>query len=412
MGRGLGLIVLAGAVLLAGCHAGTGSDTGASPTEPAALDTGNYVTTPGGPQGAAGADGPAIEARRMAGAVTGPWQVDPALTGRNPLPATVKTGPYDGGTDRWRQLLPDGLAAIAAEHGVIAGFGSFRSGPATETQLVNAVLRFPDPAAATAAAEALAAGVAAPYTPLPLDARPATAVLVDRQGDRVFTESFTPHGPFVLYQSTLTNAADATEADADADDPDGPALRLITQTLDLQAALLDGFTPTAVAGLGELAKDPSDGLLSRTLTAAGNRIPGLSAGVWQPAGWLHFEDDPAGAASLFAAAGVDWITQLLATVYQTRDPDAAAGLADGLAAAAAAQPDVVAAEPAPGPPVVRCFERTAGAAGESDPPSTQRIAWRFKCIAAVDRYVFTVFSLSENDIHQQVAAEYRLLTGD
>ena len=391
-------------MVLASCTSKTGEDAAATSSPPdaaaAQLDTGSYATTPAAPVGTAGTRGSAVEARRMADHVTGPWQVQAALIGRQPLVDTLKTGPSDGGADRLRQLLPEGLAPVATTNGLITGFSSFRSADAGAVKLVNAVLRFSGPDAATTAAAALSDALE--YRPLPIDNRPATRALVDRQGDLVFAAAFTPRGPFVLYQSTLTKPS--------ANDPDQPAVELISGALDLQEPLIDGFQPTEVAQLGELAKDPSGtDLLSRTLVAADDRIPGLSAGVWQPAGWLHFEDNPLAAAPLLADAGVEWVAQLLGTVYQARDGDGAATLADGLVAAAAALPDVTATTGVAGLPAAHCFERTAGAAPATDSPSVQRMAWRFKCIATVDRYVFSTFSQAETDVKQQISAQYRLL---
>jgi hypothetical protein len=39
------------------------------------------------------------------------------------------------------------------------------------------------------------------------------------------------------------------------------------------------------------------------------------------------------------------------------------------------------------------------------------VMWPFKCIARVDRYVFTAFSDNEKDVKQQMAAQYRILAG-
>lgn len=399
----LALVALAGAVTLVGCQSTEPATTPADPSVAAGLDTGPYNTEPGAAAGPAGEDGAAVEARRMADHVAGPWRVDDTLTGRMPLIVTMRTGPVGAGPESLRQVLPSGLDGVAAAHGFLTGFSSYRSAVDDDAvNLTNAVLRFPDPEGAAAAATEMAAALEESYTPVPVEGRPETTARIDRDGTRVFVESFTPRGPFVLYQSAVTGTEPA--------DPDGAAFALIGRTLDAQEPLLDDFEATETAALPELPKDPSADLLARTLTAPGNKVPGLSVGVWRPAGWLHFEDDPLSAAPLFDDTGVEWVSQMLATVYQARDEQAAAHLADGLADAATVQPDVVELDGVDGLAGARCFERTQGAAAPTDPPSVQRMVWHTKCVAHTDRYVFTTFSQTETDAKQQLSAQYRILT--
>lgn len=399
----LALVALAGAVTLVGCQSNQPEDAGPPARSAAALDTGAYSTEPGAAPGPAGADGAAVEARRMADHVTGAWQVDDALTGRTPLIATLRTGPVGAGPESLRQVLPRGLDNVAAAHGFVTGFSSYRSAVDDDAvNLTNAVLRFPDPDAAAAAAGEMADAVEDGYTPVPVEGRAATRARIDHDGTRVFVESFTPHGPFVLYQSVVTGT--------DPTAPGDVALALIGQVLDAQEPLIDAFEATEVTALPQLPKDPSSELLARTLSAPGNKVPGLSAGVWRAAGWLHFEDDPISAAPLFDDAGVDWVAQLLATVYQARDEHAATHLAGGLVEAITAQPDVIALSGVDGLADARCFERTEGAAAPSDPPSVQRMAWHIKCVAHTDRYAFTTFSDTETDAKQQLFAQYRILS--
>lgn len=211
--RGGLLVVLAGlsAVPLVGCAATV--DGGAvlaadpSPTV-AALDTGNYPTTAGHPFGAAGKNGDSFEGRRMAEYVTGPWQARATLLQLDPL----DTIPLDAET--LSNVFGDPLPAVAVAHGFLAGFSSARTTQGTDRDhaLLNAVLRFPDIESAAAAAAEMAAHNAVPAgdppgEPVTIDRHPGAAATAYRNLDgSIKVDSFTAHGPFVLFQSALADA--------------------------------------------------------------------------------------------------------------------------------------------------------------------------------------------------------------
>src|SRR5207302_10547488 len=102
---------------------------------------------------------------------------------------------------------------------------------------------------------------------------------------------------------------------------------LVSQALQWQLQRIDQFTPTPVDKLADLPLDPTGQLLAHTLWAPDNDAPFI-IGAWKPRAWLHFEDDPLEAASLFNAAAVDAVAQRLATVYEAGNAEGAASVVD------------------------------------------------------------------------------------
>ena len=111
----------------------------------------------------------------------------------------------------------------------------------------------------------------------------------------VIVESFTPRGPYVLYQWVQTR--NTLEA----------ATGLVAGILDLQGPRIDAFTPTD-PGLPIDRADP--GLLAPVR-------PDPAVGVYSAPGALHFERDPARAADAFAAAEVSAVALGRTTVYRS-----------------------------------------------------------------------------------------------
>lgn len=175
------------------------------------MDTGAYPTAPTHIFGPAGDDRVmqgVLEAHRMADFVVGPWQVQGTLRRRPTLDWAIRTGPIATAADVAASLARP-FSDIAAKHQFIAGFSSLRVAPpngSSQLGFANAVLRFPDAAAAAAAAvEMASANPTVPGASLP---EPATIyghpeaiatryILAD--GSQAI-ESFTPHGPYLLYQ--------------------------------------------------------------------------------------------------------------------------------------------------------------------------------------------------------------------
>ncbi|WP_186244498.1 DUF7373 family lipoprotein [Mycobacterium simulans] len=360
----------------------------------ASLDTGNYPTTPRPPFGPAGdlRTGSWAEARRMATSVLGPWEADPSLDTYEQLNTGVVKGPSTVNFFLGSPL-GDGLEG----HNFVTGFSSARhSGTGTYKGLINVVLRLASPADATATVAAMAAKTAAltmpfadkPITtqPFSIPRHPDSAAVTYRWtdprggGERTSVIAITAHGPYVLCQS-----ADSAQS------PD-TAAQLIATTLELQQPLIDKYTPPPVDQLAQLPIDP-DGLLAHTVPPAQDNQT-VEDGVYDQLGIRHYQDDPARTQALFKSVGLQQASySVTASVYQTVDTDSARRVVAELAAQAANT--LKPATGVAGMPHAKCFQAPLA----------------FWCVASADRYAFDAQSQHEADVHQIIAAQYRILTG-
>jgi hypothetical protein len=264
-------------------------------------------------------------------------------------------------------------AGIAEANGFVAGFSSSRSTegePTPTTSVVNLVMRFPDAGAASAAANEMAA--AEPARPTAIAHHREAVALVVTMPRGFIVESFTPRGPYVLYQWVQTRRT-LEEATG-----------LVAAILDLQGPRIDAFTPTDPARLAELPIDPT-GLMAHTLPPV--------VGVYSAPGALHFERDPVRAAELFSAAAVTAVALGRATVYQSESFSGATLLADRLPSSGTTVADGIT-----GVPNASCVDLGAS-------PS------RYACYGTWGQYAFTTTSADLNDTRQQAAAQYLLLGG-
>jgi len=368
------------------------------PEDPAALEPGRYPTAAAPPAGVAGTDtdGRLVEGRRMAGAVTGPWQIDPTLTRSGGATAALITNPSELGS----VIYPTTTYTTPNLTTMLVAFSSERwaAHPNTLTRLRNTLLRFPDDTTAAGVAAGLNDGTLTmlvrtdssdpipiePIRTVPVPTAPdaSAALLTFREGTQTVHEAIliTARGPFVLVHSART-----------ATDPDA-AVALVADTLADQRARLDTFTPTPADQLVALPRDPT-GLAARTVAATDPTS--LASGTFDAHGALHLQADPMAAGAAFTDAGVDVVSAALTTVYQSSDPAAAATLAGQLGDNAAAE-----AAGVPGLPDSHCGS-SVGAGGLA----------RYQCIATFGRYVFTASSRDLNTAHQQVAAQYLMLRG-
>lgn len=389
---------LAVAVLVVGCGGGSGqggagsaapsSAAGARTVDVSALDVGNHPTKPQPALGAAGTPGQGLiaDARRMADFVVGPWEIDPTLIGSYATTALVLKD-----ADALELIGPKSVAAAAAGHSFVNGFFSARQG-ADKTILIDAVARFADPAAATAAATDMAqaaldeptSGATRTRVPVPghLDtvtsSYPFTDPAVGKEQSTV--RAFTPHGSCVLMQVVQSYGG------RDA------AVGLVGKTLDAQAPLIDQFTPTAPADFAGLPLDPT-GLLARTLLVPAHDASVVQDWVYRPRGALHFQTDPAATARLFTDTGTDAVASGKSVVYRTAEAAGAAKLAAAFleqVTATGATP----ADPVTGLPGSACLQ-VPGAG--------------YYCTAAADRFAVEVQGEQLRDVHQMVAAQYALL---
>jgi hypothetical protein len=432
-----GLFAVSCAAVLTGCTAMADGVAVRAPTGPddavvALMDTGSYPTTPGPPPGTAGTDqilAGEFEAHRMGEYVVGPWQVDSRVVQPEYFTEAPLAIPPNVGVAVGYPLLPadwsNPLVNISKAHGFTAGFNTGRTGDGPVGRLQNVVLRFPDAESAKGAANDMV-GVEAPIQMRPATWFPeptssfevlhppwrleacgdysADPVHPDfseaiGDGNRAVVRSFTAHGPYVLYQFVIA-------------DKELAACAATVETLMKQEELIDRFVPTDPAKMAELPGDPTGQLYSRTLRTSDDKEP-ISGGVWQPDAWLHFEENPVRAAALFAAAGVDWVTQRLTRVYRARDAAGAGQVVGQFVTDTVALRDVEpTADGVPGFSGAKCFERTnLPPTPESILPMIKQIFWHFKCIARSDRYAFIAYSQEETDAKQQISAQYRILAG-
>ncbi|MDA2893366.1 hypothetical protein PDG61_20800 [Mycolicibacterium sp. BiH015] len=389
----------------------------------ALMDTGPYGTVPTHPFGTVGDDRIAqgnLEGQRMAQYVVGPWEIDSTLTKREGALHTAATGTIPTpDMMRLNDVASPGIVAVAAKYNLVTGFSSIRMDPLPNSPqpglaLKNVVMRFPDPVAAAAAAPEMAAAL-----PAPLGAPPGRRIQFDRNPEAIATAfevpataylpaaevvgSFTAHGPYVLYQYVQSARGDLDFFRRNAD-------VLAQACLDRQKRLIDQFVPTELSKLSELPLDPTGQLLAKTLNAPDNRVPWM-IGAWNPRGWLHFEDDPLLSASLFTTAGVKTVSQRLTTVYEADSAAGAAEIVDRFSQEIGKPAAVRPFGGVPGLPNARCFEQRDGLPADAA-ISWQRIQWRYKCVARSDQYAFTAFSASPADVKEQIAAQYRILSGE
>lgn len=388
--------VLVGALMIAACGTTTDDATPtiqpAPPTTPIvspdALDVGDYPTTPRPALGVAGSApvGIAAEAQHLADFVIGAWDVDPDMVSPYLSSTYLITAPM-----ALEQLGPMTIAAAAEHHRMVNGFVSARQIPG-KSILVNGVLRFPDPAAATAAAAEMSqAGAQQPIqgaTPTPTaipghpDAVAATYPFTPHGTDRAWAaiRSFTPHGTYVLMQ--VTQSIDGLE----------PAAAMVAKTIDLQSPLIDQFTPTPIDKLADVPLDPT-GLLVRTIPAAVDSAPATKNAAYSARGAVHFQSNPIGSATLFEDAGVTVVAMGETNVYEAKDGPSAALVANSFGKEVDVD-GVTAADPVPALPGSRCLQFPQG----------------FYCVASGDRYAIEVQAEQLRDAHQQVAAQYVMLT--
>lgn len=371
-----------------GASAATNTTTTRAPSapivSPALLDAGTYPTKPRPPLGVSGnaGTGALVDSQRMADFVVGPWEVDDKL-----VDSYLSTYYVINTPDVLRQLGPESIVAAAGQHGLIGGFASARQ-ETDKTAMVNVVLRFADPAAAVAASADMGAAAAkqpikgVTPTPLSISGHPeavASTYPFTPQGSdqaRATVRSFTPRGPFVLMQFAQSIGGLDTAAG------------LVAKVIDAQGTRIDQFKPAA--DLAAVPLDPT-GLLARTLPAVAN-VPAKNA-VYGTRGAQHFQSNPVGSESLFDDAGISGVGMGGTNVYQAKDEASAKivtnAFSQEVSSGGAAPADAIAALPDS-----HCWA----------PPKA------FYCVAPAGRYAIEVQGAQLSDVHQQLAAQYVMLT--
>lgn len=362
------------------------------------LNTGNYPTAPLPPFGNAGTPrlGANAEAARLAAFVVLPTEVEPALVnGMTRGTSMPDADAVDTLLPVPSSLEPNPMVEIARANGFVTGYSSTRS--LTETGpdrlgLENAVLVFPDDAAAKTAATEMAVAYPPtwpdiPTTPMPIPDHPDALAFGDDFGSGPQVKSFTPLGRYVLYQRAGAATGEA-------------AAQLIAATLAQQIPLIDQFTPTDPAKLVDLPRDPT-GVLARTLPDE-NYLDTGSGRAFEGAAWLHNTDDPLASEQLYADVGLVGVgLSDLSVVYQATDDDAGSVLRDGQIRIYEEDPEMQPAAAIPGMPNVDCLTDT----NPIDPTLDRTV-----CVGAAGKYAFVIISSQAAAAHQMAAAQYLMLT--
>ncbi len=193
--------------------------------------------------------------------------------------------------------------------------------------------------------------------------------------------AFSVHGPFVLIQ--LAASTDGLDS----------AASLIAKTLDLQAPLIDRFSPTHPDSLKSLPVDPT-GLLARTVPVSADDYSPQQRAVYEVRGVLHFQSDPERSTTVFRDAGVIHVAIAETRVYETRDVRGAKAIAEAFYGDARLYGTP--APPAEDVPNSRCVSFTGGNSGSN------------YCVATVDQYAFEAEGAPGN-AQQKLTAQYALL---
>ncbi|OBB79305.1 hypothetical protein [Mycolicibacterium peregrinum] len=400
---GAALTAMAVAAAGTGCTREAADDAQASPAQSApapagvdagALDPANYPTKPLPPMGNGGGRQHAavLEANRLADAVVGPWEVDEAINQIAGLGFAYGGSPI---LPERLQVVMDKRAAEVGQPKMVTGYASNRKLD-NQRMLNNVVLEMQDPQAASAAAHDMpqrlldlagqyesTTGTAIVPIPGHDDAfAVASTAELPETGDRPWNmvESFTAHGPFVLFQRAQTTADMAD------------AVSLVARTLDLQIPAIAGFTPTAAADLPNLPKDPS-GLLARTLPVGPKGETFVNNATLGTRAMLHEEPNPIAAHKAYSDAGADLKVVADGTVFRTRDAAAAKALATRFSETETGPH--APADAVPNLPDSTCYHLT-----DND---------KFACAGASDQHTFVVYGPRLQDVHHMAAAQYLLL---
>jgi hypothetical protein len=254
------------------------------------------------------------------------------------------------------------------------------------------VLRFADPAAATAAANDLNDAAAK----LPIQGTiPSAAAIPGHLGAIASTYPFTPHGTnrtFATIRSFAAYGPYVLMQFVQSVDGFDPAAAMVAKALDLQGVAIDQFNAAPPAALAAILLDPT-GLLARTIPATDAST--AKNAVYGTRGAMHFQGNPLASATLFKDNGVTEVAMAKTNVYQAKDEPAAVAVTKSFGQEISDEGTKV-ADPVPGLPDSRC----------------QAFAKGFYCVAPAGRYAIEARGDQLLDAQQLVAAQYVMLTAN
>ncbi|AZG46873.1 DUF7373 family lipoprotein [Gordonia insulae] len=403
--------IAAAAAVIAGCTTNgeatsvdaagaAGSSSAADPSvDVAALDTGNYPTSPRPAFGTATQDDILqIEGQRMAQFIVVPFEIDPDLTNTK-MPTMVITG-----QNNLKGVLSDRPATVPANKALVGGFVTTASTQSARDQssINNMVVRYLTPADAKAAAEQMAAAMVGPGTTrTTLPGLPDTLVLRSDEGGSPKMIAFTAHNNYVLYQWLKTPPEKQAELE--------PTIR---KAIGLQTTLIDQFpaTPTkaeaaarGIPGRSLPVIDQNHVLIyalpytDEEMRDAKKFVPGASVrAVYGPRGIAHMSSDPVTDYSVLTKVGSTANAVERSTVYRAETPEGATSIVDTFLASNRSKGWSDVASPA-GLPNAKC-------------QTISRNGVRYFCIVQKGRYVGSVSSDRPDDAHKQISAQYVILT--
>lgn len=361
----------------------------------ALLQPGNFPTKPRAALGKAGKAGNLVEAKRMAEVLVLPFEVDPELT---------KSGGLGNGVIKDAgaviKAFPKPLQ-LGADHNFISGFTMIADNPGDQRKSLQTVLlRFASPEDAAVAADDMMSRtgeMTSLFDDKPVEASPASiprypdakAVTWPAAGNtaKPVVLALTVRGPLILGQVAISS--DGLEA----------AAELAAATLDKQIPALEGFTPTPVDKLADLPLDRDD-LMARTIPAPPEDQM-VYMGIYGPHGILAFSNDPPTDGKLFAETGVTVVALSGMTTYMARDADGAKAIVEQFAKTMT-EKNYVESDGVPGLPESKCLTYTPDEKSYEKP--------RTYCVAAADRVAFETTAGQEASAHQEMAAQYLMLT--
>jgi hypothetical protein len=195
---------------------------------------------------------------------------------------------------------------------------------------------------------------------------------------RATVRSFTAHGPYVLMQ--FVQEVDGTDA----------ATALVGKAIDAQGPLLDRFAPAT--DLNAVPLDPT-GLLAKTLPGGTVQSAAKNA-VYGARGAQHFQSNPIGSQTLFKDTGITTVAMGDTNVYEAKNEGAAKMVTNSFSGEISTDGSSTPADAVAALPDSHCYALPKG----------------FYCVVPAGRYAIEARSEQLSDVHQQLAAQYVMLT--
>ena len=393
MGRTLRRSLILGAATLLGVLTGCGvqGNPTAAEIDVRTLDVGPYPVDRHSYGGTAAAKGALVEGMRMSDAVVPGIRIDPSLRVGSGGRVVVDS------TDATRRLLAVVSKPALDQNKMVVGYvaaGSDKTGSmeGSATSVTDLVMRFPDEAAARAAARQLE------------DADFAVAPDLNRKLTLPkYPDAFIHYRPgvptigtFMAYKQFVISLFIERPRPEEAD-----LLAWVQKTLDAEVPALEGFRATPQSDLDSLPIDP-DGLLARAVVKdRSDRTPDVDRfAVYAAPAFITISSDQAARQHLVDDAGMDAIAIAdNSSVMRVRDADAGSLLINGMMTGSGQQYDP--ADAPRGIPGAKCLALNSSGDVQKDS--------KFRCYVPYRRYVEVVNANSRDDIDQRANAAYALL---